>query len=306
MTTQGCFNVPSSKWRGSFERLRMLLSIGRRPQSRLEQIRLKLDRFSLAFARSDPALGQIKVPPVVIGAVGGSGTRVLAHVLRKAGWFMGQRVDSRNEDSLPIAWFLTKWLKRLHDFPNVDSRTLTKATSDFDRMVQVHRRGIPSWDAPWGWKNPRSMWLLSFLVDRFPQMKFIHMIRDARDMMLSENRYFLRVYGEWFLGPEWWRNPPAAQLELWRLGNKRAVEFGERYLGDRYHMIRYEDLCQKPAETVTRLLEFLDAPKMNVAPLIEGIRDRGNIGRWRRKGEPEAGELGADMRSDLERFGYTA
>src|SRR5439155_6094781 len=143
MTTQGCFNVPSSKWRGSFERLRMLLSIGRRPQSRLEQIRLKLDRFSLAFARSDPALGEIRVPPVVIGAVGGSGTRVLAHVLRKAGWFMGQRVDSRNEDSLPIARFLTKWLKRLHDFPNVDSRTLTKATSDFDRMVQVHRRASP-------------------------------------------------------------------------------------------------------------------------------------------------------------------
>src|SRR5437870_9741086 len=148
-----------------------------------------------------------------------SGTRVLAQVLRKAGWFMGQRVDSRNEDSLPIAWFLTKWLKRLHDFPNVDSRTLTKATSDFDRMVQVHRRGIPSWDAPWGWKNPRSMWLLRFLVDRFPQMKFIHMIRDARDMMLSENRYFLRSHGEWLLGPEWWRNPLTAQLELWRLGN---------------------------------------------------------------------------------------
>src|SRR5207249_6529790 len=127
---------------------------------------------------------------------------------------------------------------------------------------------------------------------------------DARDMMLSENRYFLRSHGEWFLGPEWWRNPQAAQLELWRLGNKRAVKFGECYLGDRYHMIRYEDLCQKPAETVTRLLEFLDEPKMNVGPLIEGIRDRGNIGRWRRTEGPEAGELGADMRSDLERFGY--
>src|SRR5207244_4887745 len=180
MTRQGCLNVPSSKWRSSFEQVRLLLSISRIPQSRLEQVRLKLDRFSLAFARSDPALGPIKVPPVVIGAVGGSGTRILAQVLRKAGWFMGQRVDSRNEDSLPIAWFLTKWLKSLHDFPNVDSHTLSKATSDFDRMVQVHRRGIPSWDAPWGWKNPRSMWLLPFLVDRFPQMKFIHMIREDR------------------------------------------------------------------------------------------------------------------------------
>jgi len=53
-------------------------------------------------------------------------------------------------------------------------------------------------------------------------------------------------------------------------------------------------------------LEFLDATKMNLDPLIEGISDRGNIGRWRRADVPEAGELGADMRSDLERFGYTA
>src|SRR5438046_6641425 len=157
MTRQGCFNVPSSKWRSSFEQLRLLLSISRIPQSRLEQVRLKLNRFSLAFARSDPALGPIRVPPVVIGAVGGSGTRVLAQVLRKAGWFMGQRVDSRNEDSLPIAWFLTKWLKSLHDFPNVDSHTLSQAPSDFDRMVQVHRLGIASRYAAGRLKYPGSL-----------------------------------------------------------------------------------------------------------------------------------------------------
>src|SRR5207244_1429971 len=96
MTRQGCFNVPSSKWRSSFEQLRLLLSISRIPQSRLEQVRLKLDRFSLAFARSDPALDPIRVPPVVIGAVGGSGTRVLAQVLRQAGWYVVASVPSRS------------------------------------------------------------------------------------------------------------------------------------------------------------------------------------------------------------------
>jgi hypothetical protein len=274
------------------------------PQPRLEQIRLKLDRFVLSFARANPNLEPVRVPPVVVGAVEGSGTRVLVQVLRKAGWFMGMRLDSRSEDSLPMAWFLSKWLKRLYDFPNVNSRTLIKARSDFDRMIQVHRRGIPSWDAPWGWKNPRTMWLLPFLVDQFPQMKFVHMIRDARDMMLSDNTHFLKDYGYWVLGPEWWRDLEAAQLELWQWGNKRAAEFGERYLGDRYHMVRYEDLCQKPAETVTRLLEFLGAPKMDVGPLIEGIRDRGNIGRWRRAGAAKVVELGRGAEADLKRFGY--
>jgi hypothetical protein len=292
------FNVG---WRGSVERFRLLLSVGRTPQSRMEQLRLKLDRFALRFEGFDPTVSPITVPPVVIGAVEGSGTRVLMRVLRKAGWFMGNRVDSRTEDSLPMAWFLSKWLKQLIDFPNVDSRTLRRACHDFARMIQVHRRGIPSSDAPWGWKNPRTMWLLPFLVNRFPSMRFIHMIRDARDMMLSNNTHFLKDHGHWALG-EWWRDPKAAQLEVWRRGNKRAAEFGVRQLGGRYHVLRYEDLCQKPAETVSELLQFLGAPQLDVTPLIEGIRDRGNIGRWRRVGLPQVPR--PELQADLEHFGY--
>ncbi len=267
---------------------------------------MRLDRSSLALPIpwKVPPLDPSAPPPVVVGATGGSGTRVIAQVLQKAGWFMGNRVNPRNEDSLPIAWFLTKWLKSLKDFPNVDARTLARARRDFERMVHLHRRGISSPDARWGWKNPRSLWLVPFLVDRFPELKFVHMIRDARDMMLSENMYFLRQNGHWLLGPDWWRNPEAAQLELWRASNKRALEFAQQYLRDRYHMVRYEDLCRKPAETVTRLLEFLGAPKMDVGPLIEGIRDRGNIGRWRQAGTAKVVELGQGVQSDLERFGY--
>jgi len=295
--------VTRSTLHGSFERLRLLVSIGARRQSRLEQARLKVDRFLLSFARADSILDPLALPPVIVAAVGGSGTRALVQVLRRAGWFMGNRVDSRNEDSLPIAWFLTKWLRTLKDFPDVDGAMLAAARRDFERMLNIHRRGIPSPDMRWGWKNPRSMWLLPFLAERFPQMRFIHMIRDARDMMLSENRYFLRQHGHWILGPDWWRNPLAAQLDLWRMGNKRATAFGQEYLRDRYHLLRYEDLCQKPADTVTQLLEFLGAPQMNVEPLIEGIRDRGNIGRWRRA-DAKVMELNQNVRADLEQFGY--
>ncbi len=296
----------SSNLRGSFERLRLLLKIGSRPHSRLQQVRMKIDRASLALPIpwNVPPLDPAAPPPLVVGATGGSGTRVMARVLRKAGWFMGNRVSPRNEDSLPIAWFLTKWLKALKDFPDVDSRILGRALRDFERMVHIHRRGIPSANDLWGWKNPRSVWLIPFLVNRFPELKFVHMIRDARDMMLSENIYFLRQFGHWLLGPDWWRNPEAAQLQLWRLSNKRAVEFAQKYLKDRYYMVRYEDLCQKPAETVRGLMQFLSAPEMDVGPLIEGIRDRGNIGRWRRAGAPQVVNLDLDARADLESFGY--
>jgi hypothetical protein len=123
-------------------------------------------------------------------------------------------------------------------------------------------------------------------------------------MMLSENIYFLRQNGHWLLGPDWWRNLEAAQLELWRASNKRAVEFAQHYLKDRYHLVRYEDLCRKPAETVSAVMTFLGAPEINIEPLIEGIRDRGNIGRWLQAGAAKVIELGPGAQADLERFGY--
>jgi hypothetical protein len=296
----------NSHLRSAVERLRLLAKIGKRPRPRVQQIGVHVYRASLRlpFPRHVPTLPPKAPPPLVIGATGGSGTRVLVQVLRKAGWFMGNRLNPENEDSLPIAWFLTKWLKELKDFPNVEPGVLRRAINDFDRMVYIHRRGIPSPDAHWGWKNPRSLWLVPFLVNRFPKLKFIHMIRDARDMMLSENIYFLRQNGHWLIGPDWWRNPEAAQLELWRRSNNRALEFAQRYLKNRYYMVRYEDLCQKPMETVSGLMDFLGEPNLDLERLTKGIHDRGNIGRWRNVETSELRSLAKAIEADLRQFGY--
>jgi hypothetical protein len=83
-----------------------------------------------------------------------------------------------------------------------------------------------------------------------------------------------------------------------------AVESSRQVRGDRYYMLRYDDLYQTPAETVTRILEFPRALKMGVGPLIEGIRDRGNIGPWGRAGTTEVIELVSGRQADLQRFGY--
>jgi hypothetical protein len=72
---------------------------------------------------------------------------VIAQVLQKAGWSMGNRVNPRNEDSPPLAWFLTKWLRRPQNFPKVDSPTLARARRYFEQMVYFHRNGISSPDA---------------------------------------------------------------------------------------------------------------------------------------------------------------
>src|SRR4029077_9291573 len=91
-----------------------------------------------------------------------------------------------SEDSLPMAWFLSKWLKTLKDFPNIDSRTAHKAHKGFARRVEVHRRGIPSLNDPWGWKNPRSMWLMYCLPPN--ELLFVVHVRT----LATQNGHFRR------------------------------------------------------------------------------------------------------------------
>ncbi len=68
-----------------------------------------------------------------------------------------------------------------------------------------------------------------------------------------------------------WRDIKKAQCEVWRRSNMRALEFAQRHLQERYYIIRYEDLCRKPAETISRLLAFLGASEIDIGPLVESI-----------------------------------
>ena len=97
---------------------------------------------------------------------------------------------------------------------------------------------------PWGWKEPRSVYLLPFLAAELPGLRFLHVVRDGRDMAFSENQVQLRKHGDAVLGAS--DEPEALRsIALWREVNLRAADFGERELGDRYLRIRFEDLCAR-------------------------------------------------------------
>jgi hypothetical protein len=125
--------------------LRLLAKIGSRPRSRAQQIGVHIYRASLAlpFPYHVPALSAVAPPPLVIGCY-----RRLRHAsaragIAQAGWFVGDRVNPENQHSLPIAWFLTKWLKELKDFPNVEPQVLRRAIGDFAVMFPLSAR--PFW-----------------------------------------------------------------------------------------------------------------------------------------------------------------
>src|SRR5919201_3318015 len=187
--------------------------------------------------------------PVVIGATGGSGTRVFARVARLTGLFIG---EDRNpaEDALPVAEYYDRWInpylwhrRDLAPDPEAEMR------AELDALLERHR--APADGGPWGWKEPRSVYLLDFLARALPGMRFLHVVRDGRDVAFSKNQNQPRKHGPAFLGTE---SPepdaPLRAIELWSAVNIEAADVGERVLGERYRRIRYEDLCADPEPTV--------------------------------------------------------
>lgn len=97
----------------------------------------------------------------------------------------------------------------------------------------------------WGDKTPRYVEHIPFIAGLFPNARFVHLVRDGRDVALS--------YANVPFGPK----TVAKAAALWARRVRLGVAEGRRLGGDRYMEVRYEDLVEVPEETTKTLAEFL-------------------------------------------------
>ncbi|MBK7948325.1 MAG: sulfotransferase [Deltaproteobacteria bacterium] len=241
--------------------------------------------------------------PIVVAALGGSGTRAIVELLVESGVYMGRFLDRDTHDSLYIRRFLNAHFDALVGDPEHPDPAIVRA---FHRLIRAHRSGIPHEGDEWGWKNPRSMWLLPFFAQRHPGLRFVHLLRDGRDMALSQNHFLLEDHGRTILGDRMTGNAVDDQLELWARGNVRALEASERFLGSRALRIRYEDLCADPTTELDRLLDFLKRPlsRATVARIAGTVRPSPGLGRGRLDRSETLLAASARHAEALHRFGY--
>lgn len=247
-------------------------------------------------------LERISEPPVVIGALGGSGTRLLGQLLQREGFWMGAWVNPETRDAMATRYFLEHHFPRLLSIGDVPDVALDR---EFRRAIAAHRKGMPDPNGRWGWKNPRSMWIIPYLARQFPAMKFVHLVRDGRDMALSSNANLLHKHGDLLLPDRNWRvDPVAAQLDLWAHGNRRARGAGQMLLGEGYLMVRYEDLCSRPMEALSRVLDFLGIDRQHAEKDSDMVHPSAGIGRWRKDSNPALLDPAPDVAQALAEFGY--
>ena len=244
--------------------------------------------------------------PVVIGAVGGSGTRVFVRIARHGGIFMGSCLNSF-EDSEPLIEFYDRWMRPyLASGCRVPEAERVSMRADLVRCLETHLGAIPEPTMSWGIKVPKSLLMIRFWHEIFPDLRFTHVVRDGLDMAYSADGNQLSQYGDLILAPELQSRPRAVRaIAYWSAVNLDAADFGEARLPRRYLRTRFEDLCADPARVIAQLFDFWEAPNRGaVSRAVREVCPPVTIGRWRASPREEVTQLVEVGRCALDRFGY--
>ena len=97
-------------------------------------------------------------------------------------------------------------------------------------------------------KTPRYAVRMALIADAFPEAKFIHVIRDGRDVALS------------LLEVPWGVKGVGQGALYWKKRASTARRIGEMLGPERYIEYRHEDLLDDPEEVVRRICDFIELP----------------------------------------------
>jgi hypothetical protein len=249
--------------------------------------------------------------PIVIGGTGGSGTSIVARTLQRLGLDIGDLEPDQSEWR-PMGHIIQRYGRSIveHELDPTSTDELLETKHRFKRVSKRHPGQGNS--GPWGWKWPQSYLIIPFLVEVFPKMRFLLVVRDGRDMALSANKRAVRKFGDLFLGSS--GEPTNAHAaEFWLVSNEWAMEQGDR-LGTRFLAVRFESLVFHPAETLVELARFCgltpsqedmdDAVAMVRPPAPAPNLPRASgpqIGRYRQLDPDEQAALGNVIGSDSAR-----
>jgi hypothetical protein len=238
-------------------------------------------------------------------------------------WWLGANPfhDDRVYEQAPLeGWFAGSHVESLALFTQrtIDDWYLTLARTQDQRT--------PAYFAE---KHVRPNYIPILIWELYPRAKEIFLVRDFRDMARSILDFDARRGYAGFGRPEGISDEEYLRGELRQMSEELAESWQSRR--DRAHLVRYEDLVERPREIVAGLLEYLDvdASPPTVEHLIaHGSEEvlslpgmsyeaaeiavhrtvpdqRATVGRWRREPNGTVARLADEVFGEtLARFGY--
>lgn len=219
--------------------------------------------------------------PVVAFNKSHSGSRLLAELLHASGISMGAHVNE-SWDSLDVLE-VVEYLVTTY-YP--DYSPLWRADLPPDRHLQgligrafaSHRLNMSN-GSPWGWKLCETAYILPVLDYCFPGARYVHLIRDGRDVAFSDHKgpdspFWRKVYfntdrvrachGLRLSAQAYRRRPHEYNALHWVNSIRIGRDFGAM-LRERYVEVRYEELCADFEAVSSSLLAAVGAPRAGEA-----------------------------------------
>lgn len=226
--------------------------------------------------------------PIVIGGIGGSGTRLVAQILQQEGVAfpgdMNEELDNLwfsllfvrrtiflkpREEVVRLFWLFINAMRKRLPVPEELVPLLDEAAR-YDRgpalrrsVLEAARQSIcaspndQSTCEVWAWKQPNTHVLVPLLAQYLPKMKYIYVVRNGLDMAFSYNQNQLKYFwGDLLLEGDIEPTPRNA-LRYWIACYKRICS-DRALLGDRLYLLNYDSLCKGPMEQLKHLNRFLD------------------------------------------------
>lgn len=203
--------------------------------------------------------GASSPPPVIVLGMHNSGTTLLAQILHRHGLFLGANAGMC--ESYFFSHFIANrvvlggqeaaWTQ----LPIMGVDEVLSHQRPVERLIREHWRiDYVQWGydglGPWGFKDPRSCILLPLYLQIFPEAKLLTIRRNVDDIAASLAHRFKPGVGV-LPDVDHWRALAVSYLD-------RVDQFGKQHTN--YFEINYEDLCTEPADTLTRVYDYLQLP----------------------------------------------
>lgn len=217
----------------------------------------------------------------VIGR-GHSGTRAISHTLYASGVYMGSQLNPSGDKIPPHAMYdacrvMAKYVKWKGGLSwNFDPLFTMPIDPEFEQLINSYLKDVLQDKSAYkGWKIPETTLVYPWILRMFPDIKYIHWIRDPRDCILGSHKTDdLRDFDIEYEHTE-------------DVYERRAISWYYQYQlmkatpkPEQIIQIRFEDFVLRHEETLSKLEEFLGISLGRIIVRPETVE------RWKRVEEP--------------------
>jgi len=185
----------------------------------------------------------------------------------------------------PIEWLekrANNLINKIYDYDSWDDKLNKNKPEQLIKNFKslTKNKIITPLENGWGWKEPNTHIILERLLLYYPNLKYIHVIRNGLDMAFSDNQNQVKLWGYLYLKESDFKNIHYASLKFWCVVHKKIIKIGKK-MGDNFLLLNYDKLCLNPKKYLKKICKFLNISKKAVSGLLPLIRPPESIGRFK-------------------------